>query len=306
VRLKGTPRALAMSVDGNGRYCFLDPRRGAMLAVAESARNVACAGAIPVGATNNLNFGNPERPEIMWQLVEAVEGMAEACRTFGIPITGGNVSLYNETDGRPIFPTPVIGVVGLIEDTSACLGRVFPEDGLEVAILGDNGGGLGGSEYLSVLHRLVLGEPPRIDLERERALQRLLPAAAREGLVRSAQDASEGGLAVALAECCFGAGGRGVAVDLPAAAVDRPVPRANATLFGESAGLVIVSVAPGRCQDLLRRAAEHRVPAAVVGRTGGDRIRIDVDGTRLIDESVAEAEAAWADAIADRLERQVA
>ena len=306
VRLKGTPRALALSVDGNGRYCFLDPRQGTMLAVAESARNVACAGAVPVGATNNLNFGNPERPEIMWQLVEAIEGMAAACRALDLPITGGNVSLYNETDGRAIFPTPVLGVVGLIEDVSACLGRVFPEDGLEVVILGENGAGLGGSEYLKVLHGLVRGQPPRIDLERERALHRLVPAAARDGLIRSAQDASEGGMAVALAECCFVTGGRGVTIDLPEAAVEAGVPRVNATLFGESAGLVIVSVVPGRCQDLLRRAAEHGIPATAVGRTGGDRIRISVDGTNVIDESVAEAEAAWAGAIASRLETQVA
>ena len=147
VRVKGTPRALAMSVDGNGRFAFLDPRRGAELAVAEAARNVACAGALPIGATNCLNFGNPERPEVMWQFAEAVAGLAEACRALEVPITGGNVSLYNETDGRPILPTPVVGVVGVLEDASRVLTRVFPSAGLEILLLGENLGELGGSEY---------------------------------------------------------------------------------------------------------------------------------------------------------------
>ncbi len=160
VRVKGTSRALAMSVDGNGRYGYLDPRRGAMLALAEAARNVACAGAVPIGATNCLNFGNPERPEIMWQFVEAVEGLADACRALDIPITGGNVSLYNETDGTPIYPTPTVGVVGVIDDASQVLGRSFRESGHEIVLLGEGSGELGGTEYLKVLHGLVKGAPP--------------------------------------------------------------------------------------------------------------------------------------------------
>jgi phosphoribosylformylglycinamidine synthase subunit PurL len=150
VRIKGTPRALAMSTDGNGRYCYLDPRRGAMLAVAEAARNVACAGALPIGATNCLNFGNPEKPEIMWQLVEAVEGIADACRALDVPITGGNVSLYNETDGKGIYPTPIIGVVGVIEDASCALGRTFRGAGRDIVLLGEADGRLDGSEYLKI------------------------------------------------------------------------------------------------------------------------------------------------------------
>ena len=179
VRIKGTKHALALSVDGNGRYCYLDPRRGAMLAVAEASRNVACAGARPLGATNCLNFGNPERPPIMWQFAQAVEGIGEACRALAVPITGGNVSLYNETDGRAIYPTPVIGVVGLLDNAECVLGRRF-HDGDTVVLLGTGAGELGGSEYLKVVHDTVAGEPPAIDLPAERALQELLVQLAEE------------------------------------------------------------------------------------------------------------------------------
>ena len=176
VRIKGTERALAMSVDGNGRYCYLDPRRGAMLAVAEAARNVACTGARPLGATNCLNFGNPERPDIMWQFAQAVEGIGAACRALGVPITGGNVSLYNETDGNAIYPTPVIGVVGLLEHADRVVSGRFKESGDVVILLGDGRGELGGSEYLKLVYDQVRGIPPALDLDRERAL-----AAARRG-----------------------------------------------------------------------------------------------------------------------------
>ena len=201
VRIKGTERALAMSVDGNGRYCYLDPRRGAMLAVAEAARNVACAGARPLGATNCLNFGNPERKAIMWQFAEVVKGIGDACRALEVPITGGNVSLYNETDGRAIYPTPVIGVVGLLDHADRLLTSRFQESGDVVILLGEGSGELGGSEYLKVVHGLVRGVPPVLTLERERALQTLLVRLAEARLIRSAHDCSDGGIAVALAEC---------------------------------------------------------------------------------------------------------
>ena len=196
VRIKGTDRALAMSVDGNGRYCYLDPYRGAMLAVAEAARNVACAGARPLGATNCLNFGNPERPGIMWQFAKAVEGIGAACRALDVPITGGNVSLYNETDGKAIYPTPIIGVVGLLEHADRVVSRRFQESGDAIVLLGEGRGELGGSEYLKVVHDLVRGVPPALDLDAERALQALLVTLADERLVRSAHDCSDGGLAV--------------------------------------------------------------------------------------------------------------
>src|SRR2546427_5593758 len=188
VRIKGTDRALAMSLDGNGRYCYLDPYRGAMLAVAEAARNVACAGARPLGATNCLNFGNPERPAIMWQFAKAVEGIGAACRALDVPITGGNVSLYNETDGRAIYPTPVIGVVGLLEHADRVLSRRFREAGDAVVLLGEGRGELGGTEFLKVVYDRVCGVPPAIDLSAERALQSLLVSLADARLVRSAHD----------------------------------------------------------------------------------------------------------------------
>ncbi|HEX4568219.1 MAG TPA: phosphoribosylformylglycinamidine synthase subunit PurL, partial [Vicinamibacterales bacterium] len=203
VRVKGTPTALAISTDGNGRYCYLNPRRGAMLAVVEAARNVACAGGLPIGATNCLNFGNPERPEIMWQLIEAIEGIADACRALDIPITGGNVSLYNETDGRAIYPTPILGVVGLLDDASNVTTRTFKGAGDAIVLLGEDRGELGGSEYLKTIHGRVQGDAPALDLARERALQGLVVQLIGAGLVRSAHDCSDGGAAITIAECCF-------------------------------------------------------------------------------------------------------
>ncbi len=306
VRIKGTDRALAMSVDGNGRYAYLDPYRGAVLAVAEAARNVACAGAKPLGGTNCLNFGNPERPAIMWQFARAVEGIGAACRALDVPITGGNVSLYNETDGNAIYPTPVIGVVGLLEHADRVLGRRFRADGDAVVLLGEGLGELGGSEYLKVIHGLVKGVPPAIDLARERALQDLLVGFAADRQIRSAHDCSDGGLAVTLAECCFGAGtGADVSIRGVSVAADAKVNRA-AALFGESASRVIVSAAPGDVSAVLARAAAAGVPAAVIGRVGGQDVRVAVDGEVLVDIPVLEAERAWASALDAYLGKKVA
>jgi phosphoribosylformylglycinamidine synthase subunit PurL len=300
VRVKGTSRALAVSTDGNGRYGYLDPRLGAMLAVAEAARNVACAGGVPIGATNCLNFGNPQRPEIMWQLVESIEGIADACRALDVPITGGNVSLYNETDGKAIYPTATIGVVGLIEDASHALSRTFKAQGDAIVLFGDSFSELGGSEYLKVVHGLVCGVPPALDLDRERALIGFLTTAAARGLLKSAHDCSDGGLAVTLAECAFDTAGIGLDVDVPSASAagDPGAPAVPATLFGESASRVVVSVARGHRAALLQLAAEHGVPAAEIGTTGGARIRIAVSGAQAIDCAVDEAEAAWSTALA--------
>jgi phosphoribosylformylglycinamidine synthase subunit PurL len=300
VRVKGTSKALAVSTDGNGRYCYLDPRRGAMLALAEAARNVACAGAVPIGATNCLNFGSPERPEIMWQFVEAVEGLAEACRGLDIPITGGNVSLYNETDGAAIYPTPVVGVVGLIENAARVVARPFRERGAEVVLLGDGGGELGGSEYLQVVHGMIAGEPPRLDLARERALIELVTRAVARGVLQSAHDCSDGGIAVALSECCFDSH-IGCEVSVPASHADG-FSAAAATLFGESASRVVVSVDPADRPALMQLAAAAGVPAHVIGRTGGDRIRIAVAGEHAVDCTVAEAEQIWTTAFERKLQ----
>ena len=298
VRVKGTSRALAMSVDGNGRYCYLDPRRGAMLAVAEASRNVACAGAVPIGATNCLNFGNPERPEIMWQLVEAIEGIAEACRALNVPITGGNVSLYNETNGEAIYPTPILGVVGVLDDASKVLARAFRGEGDEIVLLGDGFGELGGSEYLKVLHRLVKGRPPELDLDRERRLLELLSRAASAGILRSAHDCSDGGIAVTLAECAFDTGGIGCTVDVPPLATVGNVPIDDIrALFGESASRAIVSVRPSEHAALMQFANAAGVPAKLIGTTGGSRLAIGVGGRTVIDVPVATAESVWSSAI---------
>ena len=296
VRVKGTERALALSVDGNGRYCYLDPYRGAMLAVAEAARNVACAGAEPIGATNCLNFGNPERPEIMWQFGRAVEGIAAACAALDIPITGGNVSLYNETDGKAIYPTPILGVVGLIENARATVGRAFKAAGDAVVLLGSTRHELGGSEYVKVVYDATAGLPPEVDLQAEKALHGLLVAAARDGLVRSAHDCAEGGIAVTLAECTFGTGGIGLKVDLPAVETGA-IWRSTATLFSESASRVVVSAAAKDVSALLARAAELGVPATHIGTTEPGRIIVSINGQTAIDMPVAEAEVVWDSAL---------
>jgi phosphoribosylformylglycinamidine synthase len=298
VRIKGTDRALAMSVDGNGRYCYLDPYRGAMLAVAEAARNVACAGARPLAATNCLNFGNPERPAIMWQFAKAVEGIGAACRALDVPITGGNVSLYNETDGRPIYPTPVIGIVGLLEHADRVLTRRFRDAGDVIVLLGEGRGELGGSEYLKIAHDLVRGVPPSLDLGAERALQTLMVTLADARLIRSAHDCSDGGIAVALAECCFDTNGIGAEVSIPAVhAAGDPHINLAAALFGESASRVLVSLATDVLADVLERAAAAQVPARVIGQTGGNRLHIAVGGSTAIDLSVDDAERVWASAV---------
>jgi phosphoribosylformylglycinamidine synthase len=302
VRVKESKRALALSTDCNSRFVYLDPYRGAQLAVAEASRNVACAGGLPIGATNCLNFGNPQKPEIMWQFAKAVEGMGAACRALDIPITGGNVSLYNETDGRAVLPTPVLGVVGLIEDGDRVVRRVFRQAGDLIVLLGDSHAELGGSEFLKVMHGLIRGVPPQLDLKREAALQRLLVDGAATGLIQSAHDCAEGGVAVTVAESSFDTG-LGAQVNLD------PVSDASsfqdiATLFGESASRVIVSVQAGQLNELLARAKKAGVPAAHVGTVGGDRIRISIAGRAVIDESLADAEHIWSTTIASRFEKQ--
>jgi phosphoribosylformylglycinamidine synthase len=307
LRIKGTDRALAMSVDCNSRYCYLDPRLGAMHAVAEAARNVACAGARPLGATNCLNFGNPERPPIMWQFAQAVEGLGAACRALEVPITGGNVSLYNETDGKAIYPTPVVGIVGLLEHADRVLGRRFRGAGDAIVLLGRGTGELGGSEYLCAVHGVVAGRPPALDLEAERALQHVMVRLAEARLVRSAHDCSEGGIAVTLAECCFDGSGIGAEVSLePVAVSARRGVNEAAALFGESASRIIVTTSLDSVAEVLDAAAAAGVPARVIGQTGGSQLRVAVGGRTALDASIDEAESRWSSSIAQRFARQVA
>lgn len=272
LRIKGTRKAIAVSMDGNGRYCRLDPKGGAMIAVAEAARNVACSGARPLAVTDGLNYGNPEKPEVYRQFLLGVEGIAEACRALETPVVGGNVSFYNETNGEAIFPTPIIGMVGLLDDVAHRCDSAFKAEGDAIVLFGDTLDELGGTEYLKVCHGRVAGRPPQVDLAREKSVIHLLLDLSSRGLLHSAHDLSEGGLAVALAECCI-QGSIGAEVTLCADGL-----RPDALLFGESQGRVVVSVTPDSLQAVMAAARKHAVPAATIGRVGGRVLRIAASG----------------------------
>ena len=269
LRVRGTAKALALAIDGNGRFAYLEPYAGGAMAVAEACRNVVCAGARPLAVTDCLNFGNPKRPEVYYQMEETINGMADACRALGVPVVSGNVSLYNETEGQAIYPTPVVGAVGLLEQAEARLTAAFQQPGDAVLLLGaaaldGDGATLAGSEYLAELHHRVIGQPS-MSLADEARLQSLVVELAGDRLLRSAHDCSDGGLAVALAECAI-LGGMGVAVDAPAAG------RWDAALFGEAASRIVVSIAPERADAVAERARTAGVPALRLGVTGGERV----------------------------------
>jgi len=285
VRIEGTLKGLALSTDGKGRFGFLDPYLGAAHAVAEAARNVATVGATPLAITNCLNFGNPERHDIMWQFAESIQGMADACRALETPVTGGNVSFYNESGDSAIWPTPVIGMLGLLPDHRFVVRPGF-RPGTLVYVLGETFPELGGSEFAEVVLGKVSGRPPALDLDRERALHRLLVDLARSDLLASAHDCSDGGLAVALAESAIG-GGTGFAIGLPG---DLPW---YATLFSESASRAVVSVTPEKAEALEAAAALGEVPFSRIGETGGERIVVDT----LFEVSVEEARERYESAI---------
>ena len=298
LRVPGTDKGVAVKIDGNGRYCYLNPRRGAAIAVAEAARNVVCVGARPRAVTNNLNFGNPEKPEVYWQFGEAVEGMAEACRALETPVTGGNVSFYNEFDGQPIYPTPTIGMVGVSPRVERHATPWFKGAGDEIVLLGaTDGTHLGGSEYCRVVHDIVAGDAPDLDLGLERRLQECVYTAIQEGLVATAHDVAEGGLAVALAEMAVQApaGADGCDVTLPAGSG-----RLDARLFGEDQSRILVAVSEDALHRLQALAARFQVPLLRLGRvTGEGRFRLRVaeperpEGKLLIDLPVAELRREW-------------
>lgn len=269
VRVEGTNKGIAAATDGNGRYVSLNPRLGAELAVAEAALNVACAGAKPVAVTNCLNFGHPYKPEIYYFFREAVAGMGAACREFGTPVTGGNVSFYNETNGEPVFPTPVIGMLGVLDDVWKATGAGFKVPGDEIYLLGAaTGHGLGGSAYLRAIHNSVSGALAPLNYDSHRRLMTLVVEGAEKKLLRSAHDVSDGGVAVALAECAILDRERliGAMIDYPPAAV--PVSH----LFGESPSRVIVTIQPNKKDDLLYLAHKHGVPLRRLGSVEGDRL----------------------------------
>ncbi len=270
LRIKGTSRAIALSTDGNGRTCYLNPRAGGAMAVAEAARNVVCAGARPVAITNCLNFGSPDDPVVYYQLAEVIDGIAEACRALEIPVTGGNVSLYNEADGVQIFPTPVIGMLGVLDDIDSRIGIAFANDGDLIAVIGDVHGSLDGSEYLKVVHHTIKGRP-EIDLSRELAVQTTCASAIQAGLLASAHDISNGGFAVALAESCF-AGNIGAAVE-----PNSKSSRSDEVWFGESPSRILVSLAQEDLQEVLALASSQGADFEVIGRVGGDQIALGDD-----------------------------
>ena len=286
IRIEGTLRALALSCDGNGRFGHLDPYLGAAHAVAEAARNVAVMGATPVAITNCMNFGNPERPEVMWEFAESIRGMADACRRLGTPVTGGNVSFYNESGGSAIWPTPIVGMLGLIEDYRLLVRPGFPGPGFLVYLLGETFPELGGSEFAQVVLRSVSGHPPALDLAREASLHQMLVEAARGDLLGSAHDCSDGGLAVALAESAL-AGDTGFAVSLPG---DEPW---YVALFSESASRAVVSVAPEKAEAMEALASAHHLPLSRLGETGGPGMVFD----SLLEISVEEVRSAHEGAI---------
>jgi phosphoribosylformylglycinamidine synthase len=292
LRMKETGTSVAMALDGNGRYCYLSPREGAHLAVAECCRNLSAVGAEPVAATNCLNFGNPERPEIMAQLVEAIEGIGEACSFFETPITGGNVSLYNETLGEGVFPTPVLGIVGLMP-TVAPVTIDFKRPGLKVVLIGGLGAAdevrFGGTSYAKAVVGSLWGLPPALDMAHEKRVQAAVREIVRAGLADSSHDLSDGGLAVALAESSFGPAGVGASVDL---AIDM---RPELLLFHEGPSRVLLSTE--RAGDIAAIASKHGVEALVIGETAPGRLTIRKSGEALVDCDLEGLHAAWQGAL---------
>jgi phosphoribosylformylglycinamidine synthase subunit PurL len=290
VVIRGTQKALAMSTDGNGRYVYLDPETGGKLAVAEAARNVVCAGAEPLAVTDCLNYSNPEKPEIFYQFEKSIDGMAEACRVLETPVISGNVSLYNETNGIDIYPTPVVGMVGLVHDVAHITTQEFKQDGDFIFLIGKTEKDLGGSEYLHAVHGQVAGKAPAIDLALEKKVQRLTLAAIQKGLVRAAHDCAEGGLAVALAESCI-TGQKGAVIEIQTALRD------DMALFAESPSRILVEIAPEHVDAFLSLAKEQDVPVEKLGQVGGEDLVISVNGRVKISDRVKNLADTWKGAI---------
>ncbi len=303
IRIKGSQRGLAMALDGNGRWCYLDPRLGAMHAVAEAARKVACSGAAPVGATNCLNFGNPEKPHIMWQFSQTINGITKACEELEIPITGGNVSFYNETLGEGIYPTPVLGVVGILEDIHKATKMHFSAPGRSIVLLRAGEGGdiadaeteFGSSEYAKEILSSLWGYPPGLDLEKEAGLQKAVTEMIQHRLVDSTHDCADGGLAVALAEKAFPKS-VGARVNLASGGLF-----AEFALFGENASRIVISCDPEKVARIKEVAGNHGVEAEVIGETIPDRLEILLDDKVAISTAVSELSAAYEGALESAL-----
>ena len=296
LRIRKTNKAIATSTDCNGRYCYLNPRMGGRIAVAEAARNVVCSGAKPLAITNCLNFGDPYDQEVYWTFVECVTGMGEACRTFHTPVTGGNVSFYNEDPQRIVYPTPVVGMVGLVEDLEHITTMSFKQEGDVIVLLGENKEELGASEYLKVVHKLVKGNAPELDLDKEKKVQDACLAMIRAGIVKSAHDCSEGGLAVALAECCVASPSHlGAKVRLDQSMT------ADALLFGESQSRIIITLRSEHLAEVETIAQRHQVPFSVIGEVGGQNLNIE----GMIDLAVDKLADTYENAIERIMEKEV-
>ncbi|MCM3128203.1 phosphoribosylformylglycinamidine synthase subunit PurL [Paenibacillus provencensis] len=290
VTVHGTRKGLAMTTDCNGRYVYLDPEVGGKIAVSEAARNIVCSGAEPLAITDNLNFGSPEKPDIFWQMEKAVDGMAEACTVLGTPVIGGNVSLYNENAKGAIYPTPVVGMVGLVHDTDHITTQGFKKEGDVILLLGDTKAELGGSEFQYAVHGLTEGRPPQLDLEVEKKLQGAVLGAIQKGLVQSAHDLSEGGLGVALAESCI-SGGIGASVNF---ATDL---RGDIALFSESQSRILLTADQAQAEELEAFVRSSGVPVQVIGQVTGSNLKLELNGTSAVDEPVAVLKQVWEDVI---------
>lgn len=291
ITIRGTRKALAMTTDCNGRYVYLDPEVGGKIAVSEAARNIVCSGAEPLAITDNLNFGSPEKPDIFWQMEKSVDGMAEACRVLDTPVIGGNVSLYNENTRGAIYPTPVVGMVGLVHDTDHITTQGFKNEGDIIFVLGDTFAELGGSEFQKVLHNVTEGRPPALDLEIEKKLLGSVLSAIQSGLVQSAHDLSEGGLSVALAESCI-SGKLGATV-----ALDGEGLRHDLLLFSESQSRILLSATPAQADALESHIQSQGVPVRRIGQVQGTELQIQVDGKQVLAEQVSNLRQVWEDAI---------
>ncbi|MFN0278132.1 MAG: phosphoribosylformylglycinamidine synthase subunit PurL [Pyrinomonadaceae bacterium] len=304
IRIKETRCAIAMCLDGNGKFTAIDPRNGAKLAVAEAARNVVCVGAKPIAVTNCLNFASPERPEVMWSFSEVIDGMAEACIAFNTPVVSGNVSFYNETDGRGILPTPTIGMVGLIEDTRKLITHGFKNEGDLIAVLGVTHDDLAASEYAQIIlghttdELIANGDVPRIDLQQEKLVQETLMRLADQCLINSAHDCSDGGLAVAVAECCFSSLGRSaIGAEIYLHNSDLSI---ESLLFGESPSRIVISFAPENLESIKTSLSD--CPFEVIGNVGSPELKISVNEQTLIETPIGDLESAWKDSLKHKLE----
>jgi phosphoribosylformylglycinamidine synthase len=291
LRIKGTRIGVAVTTDCNARFVYLDPRAGTAMAVAEAARNLSVSGARPLGLTDCLNFGSPERPEILWQFKESIAGLTDACRALEIPVVGGNVSFYNETLGQAILPTPVIGMAGILDDAEARCTQWFATPGDRVALLGPEAVSLGGSELLWLRQRRIAGRLASLDLVVERAVQEACRAAIGARLLASAHDCAEGGLAVTLAESCV-SGPRPVGADVDVGSIGE---RADLTLFGEGPSRVVVSVKAEAVRHFEQLMSEFRVPWRFMGTVGGERLVVKSAATRLVDLDLHRISGAWRD-----------